>query len=213
MEQVPQSKLPVREHLLMDRPEHIVPWDRRPPVERDNPDNIWGFDMELPANKQNMGELHNLSIGRGTLTDEDRFQINNHVVQTYILLSSLPWPNALKRVPMIAATHHERLDGRGYPRRLNSEKLTVTDRVMALTDVFEALTTHYRPYAIPKKLSQVLRIMASMVREHHLDGELFRYFVRNRLWEELTANSLRPDLVDAIDETLIEELLKATVPA
>lgn len=100
--------LPVAEPLLADRPEHVVHWgDRKPAVEKNDPRNLHGFDMVLPATQQNMGELYNLGIRRGTLTDEDRFKINDHIVQTYIMLKGLPWPQHLARVPEIAATHHE----------------------------------------------------------------------------------------------------------
>jgi HD-GYP domain-containing protein (c-di-GMP phosphodiesterase class II) len=206
--------LPATERLLEDRPDHIVPWgERRPPVERGNPANRWGFDMALPANEQNLGEIYNLSIQRGTLTAEDRFRINDHIVQTYIMLCSLPWPDHLARVPEIAATHHERLDGRGYPRKLGGDQLTLVDRVMALADVFEALTAADRPYSTPKKLSVALRIMAGMARDRHLDAELFRYFVRNRLWEEFSSARQRPEQFDTIDDAMIEELAGAAEPA
>jgi hypothetical protein len=113
----------------------VVPWgERKPPVEKSDPKNRYGFDMKLPPNAQHLGELHNLSIRRGTLTDEDRFKINDHIVQTLIMLRSLPWPKHLERVPDIAATHHEKLDGKGYPRQLRGDQLSLPDRVMALAD-------------------------------------------------------------------------------
>jgi len=200
--------LPTSEPLLADRPEHCVPWgERRPPVEKGAPGNVHGFDMTLPLYKQNMGELHNLSVRRGTLTEEDRFRINEHIVQTYTMLKSLPWPQALGRVPELAATHHERLDGQGYPRRLKADQLGLPERVMALADVFEALTAADRPYKTPKPLSETLAIMARMCQEQHLDTALFRYFLRSGLWLRLAESHLRPAQIDPVDRPLIEALL------
>lgn len=202
------ARLPALETLLADRAEHILPWDgRKPPVERGNPDNRWGFDMKLPDNAQNMGELYNLAIRRGTLTSEERFKINDHIVQTYIMLSNLPWPPHLARVSEIAATHHERLDGGGYPRKLGSDQLGLADRVMALADVFEALTAADRPYKPPKTLSQSLRIMAQMAVERHLDTDLFRHFLHHRLWEDFARTHLLPAQWDTVDVDAIDAML------
>lgn len=200
--------LPAMEALLADLPEHRVPWgDDRPAVEAGDSRNKFGFDMKLPPYQQNLGELHNLSIRRGTLTDEDRFKINDHMVQTYIMLKGLPWPTGLEQVPELAATHHERLDGKGYPRRIPAERLGVLDRVMAICDVFEALTAADRPYKPPKTLSETLRIMALMCKEQHLDAELFRYFLRTRLWEDFAARFMKPEQHDAVDLKSLEALL------
>lgn len=200
--------LPATEVLLADRPDHVVPWDgKKPPVEKGDPDNIYGFDMKLPATKQNMGEVYNLAIRRGTLTDEDRFKINDHVVQTYIMLKALPWPDQLKRVPDIAATHHEKMDGKGYPRQLPGSQLTVFDKVMALADIFEALTAADRPYKAPKTLTESLRIMAFMCKDQHIDTELFRYFLHSGLWKEFAGRYMNPSQVDTVDIAAIEKLL------
>lgn len=200
--------LPAMEALLADLPEHRIPWgDDRPAVEAGDPRNKYGFDMKLPPYQQNLGELHNLRIRRGTLTDEDRFKINDHMVQTYIMLKGLPWPAGLEQVPELAATHHERLDGKGYPRRIPGERLGVLDRVMAICDVFEALTAADRPYKPPKTLSETLRIMAFMCKEQHLDAELFRYFLRARLWENFATRFMKPAQQDAVDIEALEALL------
>jgi HD-GYP domain-containing protein (c-di-GMP phosphodiesterase class II) len=204
--------LPATEPLLADRPEHVVPWaNDRPPVEKDHPDNRYGFDMVLPAHKQNMGEVYNLSIRRGTLTDEDRFKINDHIVQTYIMLKGLPWPRQLARVPEIAANHHEKMDGKGYPRRLPADQLSTADRVMALADIFEALTAADRPYKAPKTLSESLKIMAFMCKDQHLDTELFRYFLHSGVWREFAQRFMLPAQVDEVDVAGIEKLLPAPV--
>ncbi|MBV7543883.1 HD domain-containing phosphohydrolase [Acidovorax sp. sic0104] len=198
--QVPVRPLPANEPLLADRPEHIVPWgERRPPVEAGNPANRWGFDMVLPQQQAHLGELHNLSIRRGTLTAEDRFRINDHIVQTIVMLSGLPFPPHLARVPSIAGSHHEKLDGTGYPRRLKQEELTLADRVMTLADIFEALTAADRPYKPPKTLSESLGIMAQMVRERHIDPQVFRFFLESGVWREYAERFLPEAQRDVVD--------------
>ncbi|MDZ7938602.1 MAG: HD domain-containing phosphohydrolase [Rhodoferax sp.] len=200
--------LPAQDLLLADRPDHVVDWgSRKPAVEKDDPRNLHGFDMVLPSHAQNMGELYNLGIRRGTLTDEDRFKINDHIVQTLIMLRSLPWPAHLSRVPDIAATHHEKLDGKGYPRKLPAEQLTIADRVMALADIFEALTAADRPYKSPKTLSESLRIMAFMAKDQHIDVELFRYFLHSGLWQTFADEFMHPEQHDAVDVAALEKLL------
>ena len=206
--QVPVRPLPANERLLADRPEHIVPWGaRKPPVEAGNPANLWGFDMVLPPQQAHLGELHNLSIQRGTLTAEDRFRINDHIVQTIVMLSGLPFPPHLARVPAIAGSHHEKLDGTGYPRRLTAAELTLADRVMALADVFEALTASDRPYKPPKTLSESLQIMARMVREHQIDSQVFRFFLSSGVWREYAQQFLPAAQHDAVDVDAILESL------
>lgn len=206
---VPPPALPTTEFLLADRPEHIVPWGtRRPPVEADNPANRWGFNMDLPPQEVHLGELHNLAVRRGTLTDEDRFKINDHIVQTIILLSGLPFPPHLARVPAIAGSHHEKLDGSGYPRRLKGEQLTLADRVMTLSDIFEALTASDRPYKPPKTLSEALAIMARMVKEQHIDAEVFRFFLHSGVWQDYAQRFLPAAQLDHVDLKAIEQLLE-----
>lgn len=200
------AHLPAVERLLADKPEQVVDWGgHKPAVERGDPRNELGFDMVLPRHKQNMGELHNLGIRRGTLTDEDRFMVNDHIVQTLIMLKGMPWPAHLERVPDIAANHHEKMDGTGYPRRLRAEALPVTDRIMALADVFEALTAGDRPYKAVKTLSESLRIMACMGRDRHLDVQLLVYFLRSRIWLDYARRFMRPEQMDEVDvEALVQ---------
>jgi HD-GYP domain-containing protein (c-di-GMP phosphodiesterase class II) len=162
--------------------------------------------MVLPPHKQNMGELHNLCVRRGTLTEEDRFRINEHIVQTYIMLKTLPWPAAAPGAR--AGGQPPRAPGRrGYPRRLAAEHLGLPDRVMALADVFEALTAADRPYKPAKPLSETLTIMARMCAEQHLDAGLFRYFLRGPLWQRFAHTYLRPEQIDAVDLDQLEALL------
>src|SRR5690606_24800450 len=180
---------------------------RKPPVEAGNPANRWGFDMVLPPQAAHLGELHNLSIQRGTLTAEDRFKINDHIVQTIIMLSGLPFPPQLARVPSIAGSRHERLDGRGYARRLTADERTPADRVMTLADTFEALTAADPPYKPPKTRSEALKVMAHMVRERHIDAEVFRFFLRSGVWSDYAERFLPAAQRDAVDvEAILESL-------
>lgn len=196
----PAATLPASEKLLADKPEHLF---ARGAHERIAADNPWGFKLNVPEHKFNRGELHNLSVGRGTLTDEDRFIINDHIVQTIMMLGRLPFPRHLKSVPEIAGGHHERMDGKGYPRGLTREQMSIPARVMAIADVFEALTAADRPYKAPKTLSESLGIMARMVREQHLDGELFALFVRSGVYRRYSEKFLTAAQRDEVDEAAV----------
>src|SRR5690606_49122 len=192
--------LPVQEYLLADRPDHVVPWgDRKPPVGKHDPDNVWGFDMDVPENAYNYGELHNLSIRRGTLTREERFKINEHIIQTIVMLNSLPLPAHLKRVPHIAGTHHEKMDGTGYPRRLGKQDLGIPERVIMIADIFEALTAADRPYKDAKTLSESIAIMTNMARTGHIDPDLFRLFLRSGAYLAYSRQFLDPAQLDEVD--------------
>jgi HD-GYP domain-containing protein (c-di-GMP phosphodiesterase class II) len=116
--------------------------------------------MDVPEFLYNRGELHNLSIQRGTLTPEDRYKINEHIVQTIKMLDKLPFPKHLKSVPELAGGHHEKMDGTGYPKRLTRDDMSPVSRMMAVADIFEALTAVDRPYKkvrnCPKPLKSCL---------------------------------------------------------
>lgn len=200
LEDVPVQALPVVEQLLADKPEHKIPWEgRKPPVAKDDPRNTWGFDMDPPDHSFDLGELHNLSIQRGTLTPEERFKINDHIVQTLIMLSTLPFPRNLRGVPELAATHHEKLDGTGYPRRLSDEQLTVPDRVLAIADIFEALTAADRPYKPAKTLSEAIKIMLFMAKDRHIDATLLALFLRTGVHEQYGQLFLAQSQCDQVD--------------
>jgi HD-GYP domain-containing protein (c-di-GMP phosphodiesterase class II) len=148
-------------------------------------------------------ELENLCISRGTLTREERIVINGHMVQTVRMLDALPFPRHLRRVPEYAGGHHERMDGKGYPKGLFAADMSIPARVLAIADVFEALTATDRPYKSGKKLSETMRIMANMKRDNHLDPELFDHFVENRVYRAYAERYLRPDLIDAVDDAAL----------
>jgi hypothetical protein len=193
---VPERPLPVEENLLADRPDHI---SARQGLRLSAEGNPWGFKMKVPEREANLGELYNLSISRGTLTEEDRYRINEHMAQTIIMLESLPWPRHLRRVPEYAGGHHEKMDGTGYPRGLKGEEMSIPARVMAIADIFEALTAADRPYKPPKKVSDALRIMRFMVKDRHIDAHLFRLFVQSGVYREYAVQHLKPEQIDEVD--------------
>ncbi len=192
----PAPPLPVAEPLLADRPDHRF---ERGPGDRMPPDNRWGFRMPVPELLYDKGELYNLSVARGTLSEEERYKINEHIVQTFIMLTALPFPKHLREVPEIASCHHEKMDGSGYPRRLVREQMGPVARMMAIADIFEALTAVDRPYKKGKTLTESLAIMARMRDEAHIDGELFDLFLRAGIWRDYAARFLRPEQIDAVD--------------
>jgi HD-GYP domain-containing protein (c-di-GMP phosphodiesterase class II) len=145
-------------------------------------------------------EVHNLTIPRGTLTDEERLTINGHMVETIRMLEALPFPSHLKQVPILAGGHHERMDGEGYPKGIYAGDLPVPARVMAIADVFEALTAQDRPYKEGMALSKAMSIMGEMKRTNHLDPELFDIFVRSGTYREYALRYLPERLIDEVDE-------------
>ena len=191
-----EESLPAWEALLADKPEHIVP---RPERERLDADNSWEFKINQPHNLYNRGEVYNLAIGRGTLTDEERYKINEHIVQTIKMLSHLPFPKNLRRVPEIAGCHHEKLDGTGYPRCLPKDKMSVEARIMAIADVFEALTAFDRPYKKGKTLSEAVKVMVFMSKDGHIDPDLFELFLKSGAYLEYAHRFMRPEQIDAVD--------------
>jgi len=146
-------------------------------------------------------EMRNLNIAKGTLTDDERQVINNHIVATINMLEALPFPKHLRRVPEFAGGHHERIDGHGYPRGLTRDQMSVQARIMAIADVFEALTARDRPYKPGKKLSDTLRIMAFMKQDGHLDPDLLDVFIKERVFQQYADQYLDPEQVDTVDIT------------
>jgi HD-GYP domain-containing protein (c-di-GMP phosphodiesterase class II) len=187
--------LPVVERLIADKPEHVVSHDTVPLA----PDNPWGFIVKPPAHKFNLGELYNLKVRRGTLTEEERYHINDHIVQTIIMLEALPYPRTLQRVPEWAGGHHEKMDGTGYPRGLKREEMSVPARIMAIADIFEALTARDRPYKTPKKLSECIAIMAQMRDDDHVDPDLFALFLTSGVFQRYAEAFLLPEQIDAVE--------------
>ena len=195
-ERTPAPELPIVEPLLADKPEHVFERQARDRIAEDNP---WGFKMRVPELLYNKGELYNLGIARGTLAEEERYKINEHIVQTLIMLSQLPFPKHLRQVPEIAAGHHEKMDGTGYPKRLRGEDMSQLARMMAVADIFEALTAVDRPYKKGKTLSEAIKIMAKMRDEQHIDPDLFDLFLHSGVYREYAERFLRPEQIDTVD--------------
>ncbi|SFN29124.1 HD-GYP domain, c-di-GMP phosphodiesterase class II (or its inactivated variant) [Formivibrio citricus] len=150
-------------------------------------------------------EVENLSIRKGTLTDAERQIINHHVEVTIQMLQALPWPKHLKNVTEFAGGHHERMDGKGYPRGLTRDQMSVQARIMGVADVFEALTACDRPYKHGMKLSQSLTILARMVNEGHIDPDIFEVFLREKVWLDYARRYLHAEQADEVD---VEQLLR-----
>ncbi len=145
-------------------------------------------------------ELYNLSIRRGTLTSEERNIMNDHMVHTCAMLEALPFPKHLKRVPEYAGGHHERMDGSGYPKGIKAGDMSIPARMMAVADVFEALTAVDRPYKAPKKLSECMNIIGQMKKQNHLDPDVVDFFITSKTYMEFARKYVPPGLIDAIDE-------------
>jgi HD-GYP domain-containing protein (c-di-GMP phosphodiesterase class II) len=197
MEREPARELPCQEDLLADRIDHLFEHDNV--VHSADPENPYGFKVDVPEHKFNKGEVYNLSIARGTLTAEERFKINDHIMQTIVMLESLPFPKHLENVPKIAGGHHETMDGKGYPKRLSSSDMSIPSRIMAIADVFEALTAADRPYKLPKTLSGSVKIMSFMVKDNHLDGDLFKLFLESGAYKDYADAFLSVSQIDDVD--------------
>ncbi len=148
-------------------------------------------------------EVYNLTIPRGTLTPEERAIINNHIVVTINMLESLPYPKDLSRVPEYAGGHHERMDGKGYPKGLTRDEMSVPARMMGVADIFEALTAKDRPYKKAKTLSETLRILGQMKLDNHIDPDVFDLFVRDKVYLHYAEMFLEPEQIDEVDESKI----------
>jgi HD-GYP domain-containing protein (c-di-GMP phosphodiesterase class II) len=148
-------------------------------------------------------EAQNLAIRAGTLNAAEREIINNHIVVTIRMLESLPWPKHLHAVPEYAGGHHERMDGKGYPRGLRGEQMSVQARAMAIADIFEALTAKDRPYKKGKTLSESLQILGGFRLRDHIDPDLFDVFIRSKVYLEYARRFMDPAQIDEVDHSKI----------
>ncbi len=190
--------LPALETLLADHPHQRIP---RPPAEV--PEASWGFNLEVPELLYNRGELYNLSVRRGTLTAEELYKIREHMVHTIVMLESMVFPPSMARVSAIAGAHHETLDGRGYPRGLNADQLTIPARILAIADIFEALTAADRPYKKPMPISEALKILAGFRDRGRIDADLFEVFLRSGAYRTYAERFLDRSQIDAVDEAVL----------
>lgn len=141
-------------------------------------------------------EVANLSIARGTLNDKERGVIQNHARVTKKMLESLPYPDYLKKIPEIAGNHHEHLNGKGYPNGVSGDKLSMQTRIVAIADIFEALTAADRPYKTAKTLKETLSIMQDMKNKGHIDPDLFDLFINEKVYLEYARKYLKPEQID-----------------
>jgi HD-GYP domain-containing protein (c-di-GMP phosphodiesterase class II) len=192
-----RPQLPVREKVLADKQEHIV--EQESVIHAADPHNPYGFKLDVPEHKYNLGEVYNLCVRKGTLTEEERFKINDHIVQTIVMLQQLPFPKHLEKVPEYAGGHHEKMDGTGYPKCLDKSDMSVPARIMAIADIFEALTAADRPYKLPKSLSASISIMASMAEDSHIDDQLFRLFLESGVHMQYAKEFLSDSQIDDVD--------------
>ena len=158
--------------------------------------DVAGHEAEFLAED----EARNLAIRAGTLTDEERKVINHHIVATVKMLEALPWPKHLTNVPEYAGGHHERMDGKGYPKGLTREQMSVQARCMGIADIFEALTAKDRPYKKGKTLSESLEILGRMKLGGHVDPDLFDVFVRRKVYRRYAEMFLDPEPIDEVDK-------------
>jgi len=191
------DNLPAKEYLLADKEEHIVPRVR---IKKEIEEfKKYGFKIDIPENLYNYGEIYNLIIPKGTLTPEEYYKIQEHVIMTIKMLEQLSFPEELKNVPLYAGTHHEKLDGTGYPRKLKAKDLPVPARIMAIADIFEALTASDRPYKAPKKVSEAIHILSEMAKAGHIDKDLFKLFLKSGVYLDYAKSNLQPFQLDELD--------------
>ena len=183
------------EHILSDKFNHIIERTRyfQDEYEKD------GFKGTVPKHLYNLGEIYNLTVRKGTLSQEERFKINEHIIMTIKMLDQLPFPEQLKRIPEYAGAHHETLIGTGYPKQLTKEDMSVPARIMALADIYEALTASDRPYKEPKKLSESIKILSFMVKDQHVDKDIFELFLTSGIYKEYGKKYLKPEQIDEVD--------------
>lgn len=148
-------------------------------------------------------ETGNLTIRAGTLNTQEREVINRHIDVTIRMLESLPWPKHLQNVPEYAGGHHERMDGKGYPRGLRADQMSVQARIMAIADIFEALTAKDRPYKKGKSLSESLQILGGFRERNHIDPDLFDIFVRSKVYLDYARRFMDPEQIDEVDVSTI----------
>ena len=125
--------------------------------------------------------------------------INGHMIQTIMMLNELPFPKDLRNVPLIAGSHHETMDGKGYPKKLCMDEQLLTARMMVIADIFEALTASDRPYKKAKTLNEALRILSFMRNDKHVDADLFDLFLSSGVYLEYAEKFLTLDQIDEVD--------------
>ncbi len=170
----PHPEAPATEYLLADLEQHKI-------------------------DRYNTGEIYNLSIKRGTLTAEERLTINAHITDTINMLNKLPFPKKMRHVSEYAGGHHEKMDGTGYPKGLKRDEMSIPARIMAIADIYEALTADDRPYKKAKTISESLYIMSNMAKTYHIDIDIFNLFLTSNTWKNYAKKFLSPQQIDNVD--------------
>ena len=168
--------------------------------------DIGNYKWKLEGEEINFldeNDVRNLQIPKGTLLPEEREIINDHIVITIDMLEKLPYPKKLRKIPEYAGGHHEKLDGTGYPKGLKDEEMSVQAKMMAIADIYEALTAADRPYKDGKKLSQAMRIMGFMKKDYEIDEDLFEIFVKEGVYQEYAEKYLGKDQLDEVDRDAV----------
>ena len=164
--------------------------------------------QELVLNGKTMplldeADIRNLQISKGTLLPEERDIINKHIDITIDMLEKLPYPKKLKNVPEFAGGHHEKINGKGYPKGLIGDEMSVQAKIMAIADIFEALTAKDRPYKKGKTLSEAMNILNEMKNNDEIDRDIFHVFVKQRIYKEYAENFLDKEQIDEVDESVL----------
>ena len=181
-----------------------LPWTEAKLLEKHlPPDEGWEHLLaDLPEHSEaeyDLGEITNMCIQRGTLNDDERLKINDHIVLTVEMLNEMPFPKHLKRVVEYAGGHHEKMDGTGYPNKLKGEDMSWPAKMMAIADIFEALTAGDRPYKKAKTLSESVKILWFMKKDKHVDADLFNLFLTSGTYKDYAEQFLRPEQIDEVD--------------
>ena len=179
------------EYMEQENKDRIVEISKKYPWENDQ-GVLVDFFSEL--------EIRNLQIDKGTLLAEERQIINDHISITIDMLEQLPYPKKLRNVPEFAGGHHETLDGKGYPKGLTADQMSPQAKIMAIADIFEALTADDRPYKDGKKLSKAMRIMGYFRDDYHIDEDLFEIFVKEKIYKKYADQYVKPEQIDVFDE-------------
>ncbi|MBI5486662.1 MAG: GAF domain-containing protein [Deltaproteobacteria bacterium] len=128
------------------------------------------------------GEMESLQIARGSLNAAEVREIQSHAQHTFDFLSRIPWGRRFYRLPLIAASHHEKIDGTGYPRGLHADDIPIQSKMMAVADIYDALTASDRPYKRAVPTPRALDILWLETKDRHLDADLVRLFVEGEVY-------------------------------
>jgi hypothetical protein len=178
-----------------------------PSVARIN--RIGGIELNFEGEKWNLltpDEIYNLQIRRGTLTVEEKKTMDDHVQVTWEMLSQLTFPNKYKNVALYAASHHEKLNGKGHPFGFKAEQLPIQSRILAVADIYEALTSADRPYKKAKTLSESLKILAFCVKDGDLDSDILDFFIDSELYLDFAKEHMNKEQIDQPDLNAVKKI-------